>query len=204
MERPKTIEIPQKAYEYASTTGVTDLRKAVARLYNEIYRQGKESKYTYENVSITAGGRSGLTRLAAVIGDINVGYFLPEYTAYEQMLGVFKRFVPIPTALEEDTRYHIDSETIRKEIASRGLGAIVASNPRNPTGQVIHGEELKELVNIAKEKHATLIMDEFYSAYIYDQEEGHTVSISRYVDDVNMDPVIIVDGMSKNFRVSEQ
>lgn len=203
MERPKTLEIPQDSYEYAPTSGITELRTAVANLYNEIYRQGKESKYTYENVCITAGGRAGLTRLAAAIGDVNVGYFLPEYTAYEQMLSVFKRFVPIPTSLEEDARYHIDSETIRKEVAGRGLGVIVASNPRNPTGQVIHDGELEELVKIAKEKHMTLIMDEFYSAYIYEQGEGHTVSISKYVDNVNEDPVILIDGMTKNFRVSE-
>jgi hypothetical protein len=30
--------------------GVKALRKAVADLYNHTYRQGKESKYTHENV----------------------------------------------------------------------------------------------------------------------------------------------------------
>lgn len=202
MKRPHTIELPQDSFEYAPTSGITELRKAVANLYNEIYRQGKESKYTHENVCIVPGGRAGLTRVAAAIGDVNVGYFLPEYTAYEQMLSVFKRFVPIPTTLEEDQNYHIDPDTIRKEIAGRGLAVIVASNPRNPTGQVIQDEELEKLVKVAKERHTTLVMDEFYSAYIYEEEEGKTVSISQFVDDVNEDPVILIDGLTKNFRVS--
>lgn len=201
MPRPATVEIPQNAYEYAPTSGITELREAVAKLYNETYRQGKASQYTYQNVCICPGGRAGLTRVAAAIGDVNVGYFLPEYTAYEQMLSVFKKFVPIPTALEEDANYHIDPETIRKEIAGRGLSVIVASNPRNPTGQVIQDKELEELVCISKEKHATLVMDEFYSAYIYDEEEGKTVSVSQFVDDVDKDPVILIDGLTKNFRV---
>lgn len=200
-ERPRQIDIPEEAYEYASTTGTKELRKAVANLYNEIYRKNKPSKYTEENVCIVPGGRAGLSRLASVMGDVNVGYFLPEYTAYEQMLSVFRRFVPIPTALEEETRYHISPETLRKEISSRGLSVIVASNPRNPTGQVIQDDELAALVQIAKERHTAMIMDEFYSAYIYDREEGKTVSITEFVEDVNEDPIIVVDGLTKNYRV---
>ncbi|KAG1472422.1 hypothetical protein G6F56_001549 [Rhizopus delemar] len=200
-ERPTSITVPTEAYEYASTSGIPELKKAVANLYNEIYRQGKDSKYTAENVCIVPGGRAGLSRLGSTIGDVNVGYFLPEYTAYEQMLSIFKRFVPIPTTLDEESKYHIDPETLRKEISGRGLGVIVASNPRNPTGQVIQDEELAELVHMARERHTTMILDEFYSAYIYDREEGKTVSITEYVDDVNKDPVVVVDGLTKNYRM---
>ncbi|ORY96846.1 pyridoxal phosphate-dependent transferase [Syncephalastrum racemosum] len=203
-DKPTHVEVPISSYEYAPTAGIKELRAAVANLYNETYRKDKESKYTYENVCIVPGGRAGLTRVAAAIGDVNVGYFLPEYTAYEQMLSVFKRFVPIPTTLEEETNYHIDSSTIRKEISNRGLGVIVASNPRNPTGQIIENGELRDLVKIARERHATMVMDEFYSAYIYTHEEaenGRTVSIAEHVDDVDQDPVIIIDGLTKNFRL---
>ncbi|KAI8146682.1 aminotransferase [Fennellomyces sp. T-0311] len=203
-DKPTSIELSEASYEYAPTAGIKELRTAVANLYNDLYRSEHESKYTYENVCIVPGGRAGLTRVAAAIDDINVGYFLPEYTAYEQMLSVFKRFVPIPTTLDAETRYHIDPATIRKEITNRGLGLIVASNPRNPTGQLIETDELKELVCISRERHATLVMDEFYSAYIYSHDEsenGRTVSIAEYVDDVNKDPVIIIDGLTKNFRL---
>lgn len=49
---------------------VTELREAVAHLYNTTYRQDKASQYTYENVCIVPGGRAGLSRIAAVIGDV--------------------------------------------------------------------------------------------------------------------------------------
>jgi hypothetical protein len=42
----------------------------VATLYNETFRKGKPSQYTYENVCIVPGGRAGLSRVAAVIGDV--------------------------------------------------------------------------------------------------------------------------------------
>lgn len=51
-EKPSNIEIPVESYEYAPTAGIKQLRAAVANLYNEIYRQDKSSKYTYENVSV--------------------------------------------------------------------------------------------------------------------------------------------------------
>lgn len=86
------------------------------------------------------------------------------------MLSVFKRFVPIPTTLEEETNYHIDPSTIRKEISNRGLGVIVASNPRNPTGQIIENGELRDLVKIARERHATMVMDGMLHFYETDDD----------------------------------
>lgn len=69
-ERPTTIQLPLDSLEYAPTTGVKELREAVAHLYNHTYRQGKRSQYTYENVCIVPGGRAGLSRVAAVVGDV--------------------------------------------------------------------------------------------------------------------------------------
>ena len=86
--RPTSIPLSLDSLEYAPTTGVkgiitfflaeksdfsflfSALREAVANLYNVTYRQKKASKYTYENVCIVPGGRSGLSRIAAVIGDV--------------------------------------------------------------------------------------------------------------------------------------
>jgi len=49
---------------------MSELRQAVANLYNVTYRRGKVCQYTYENVCIVPGGRAGLSRVAAVIGDV--------------------------------------------------------------------------------------------------------------------------------------
>ena len=64
--------------EYAPTTGVKELRQAVADYYNRLYRKDKASQYTAENVCITPGGRAGMTRVAAVIGEVYCGYQVPE------------------------------------------------------------------------------------------------------------------------------
>lgn len=50
MDKPTQINIDASTLEYAPTAGIKPLREAVATLYNDLYRQEKESKYTWENV----------------------------------------------------------------------------------------------------------------------------------------------------------
>ncbi|THH19479.1 hypothetical protein EW146_g1708 [Bondarzewia mesenterica] len=199
-ERPTNVQYPLDALEYAPTTGIKTLREAVANLYNHTYRQGKASQYTYENVCIVPGGRSGLSRVAAVIGDVYCSYQVPDYTAYDQVLSAFRRLVPVPTALEPENYYRLDIKQTKKDIRTQGLAVLIASNPRNPTGQVIEGHDLKELVSLSRDNSTTLILDEFYSWYIYHEKErdlGKSVSSAEYIEDVNTDSVVIIDGLTK-------
>lgn len=198
------IQIDLNQHEYAPVTGHRALCQKIADLYNSLYRQGKSSKYTWENVSISGGGRAGLTRIVASLGNINMGHFLPDYTAYEELLSVFKAFIPIPILLDPELKYRTPLADIQKEIRGRGLKALLLSNPGNPTGQVIQGDDLKQWVTLARDEGCSLILDEFYSHYIYGKSPKNgfptTVSAAEYVEDVNHDPIIILDGLTKNWR----
>ncbi|EGG05118.1 uncharacterized protein MELLADRAFT_48881 [Melampsora larici-populina 98AG31] len=200
--KPETFDIASMGidvHEYAPTTGVKALRAAVANYYNQTYRMGKESQYTFENVCIVPGGRAGLTRVASVVGEVYVGYQLPEYTAYDQMLSVFRRLVPIPSALSAEDNYKLHIDTLRENINQMGLSVIFASNPRNPTGQAIEGDELKELVEVGRNGQ-TVVLDEFYSWYNLDGTLGESLSGAKYVENVNKDALVIIDGLTKNWR----
>ncbi|KAK7208922.1 hypothetical protein V2G26_016100 [Clonostachys chloroleuca] len=200
-ERPKTIDISMAGREYGPTAGIKPLREAVANLYNEHHRQGKDSLYTWENVAIVPGGRAGLIRIAAVLGNSYLSFFLPDYTAYNEMLSLFKNFAAIPVPLSEEDGYHIHHpDKIAEEIA-RGTSVILTSNPRNPTGRVVANPELAEIQDICRGR-ATLISDEFYSGYNYTSNcDGTTISAAENVEDVNEDDVLIIDGLTKRFRL---
>jgi len=203
-ERKLAVDFNPVNNEYAPVAGTQELREKIANLYNVRYRAGKASQYTADNVCVCPGGRAALARIAACIGDVNVGYFLPDYTAYEQLLSVFKSFIPIPNSLDASSGYKLTKETLRREVESRGLQVILTSNPGNPTGALVENQELSDMVEIARSCHCSFIMDEFYSHYIYthdDNDLGRSVSSAAYVDDVNEDPIIIVDGLTKNWRV---
>jgi hypothetical protein len=129
-----------------------------------------------------------------------MGHFIPDYTAYEELLGIFKAFSAIPILLDASRGYHITPAELEKEVLGRGLSALLISNPCNPTGQVAEGEELEAWCQMARRCHCSLILDEFYSHYLYHGELGRMVSAAAYVEDVDSDPVIVVDGLTKNWR----
>lgn len=49
---------------------------------------------------------------------------------------------------------------------------------------MIEGEDLKALVQLGNGE-TTIILDEFYSWYMYDEKPGRSVSGAEYVTDVN-------------------
>lgn len=200
--RVHSVTIEPDDQEYAPVAGLAELREAVAALYNRLYRKGMASQYTAENVCISGGGRAALTRAAASLGTINLGHFLPDYTAYEELLDIFKAFTSIPILLEGERGYSFTADDLRREILGRGLSALLLSNPCNPTGKLVAGEELERWVNVARELDCTLLLDEFYSHYIYRGRPGQLPieSAARYVKDVDRDPVVIFDGFTKNWR----
>jgi N-succinyldiaminopimelate aminotransferase len=200
--RRTSVEIALDDQEYAPVAGLWELRDAIASHYNRTYRRGLPSQYTAENVCISGGGRAALTRAAASLGRVNLGHFLPDYTAYEELLDIFKAFTAIPILLEPERAYAFSAHDLRREIEGRGLSALLLSNPNNPTGKHIAGAELARWVDIAREFECTLMFDEFYSQYLWNAPPGYggSESAARYVENVDTDPVVLFDGLTKNWR----
>ena len=197
--RVNEVRIGLEDQEYAPVAGIPELRHAVATLYNTLYRRDRSSQYTERNVCICGGGRASLTRAVAALGEINLGHFLPDYTAYEELLDVFRMFTSIPILLDGARRYEFSVEDLRREITGRGLSAILLSNPNNPTGKVLADDVLDRWVGTARELQCTLLLDEFYSHYVWGRQGG-PISAARHVEDVDQDPVVIFDGLTKNWR----
>ena len=65
------------------------------------------------------------------------------------------------------------------------------------------GDELARWVALARELDCALLIDEFYSHYIWTAARPGALpveSAARYVEDVDRDPVVIFDGLTKNWR----
>jgi aspartate/methionine/tyrosine aminotransferase len=197
------MELTKSSCEYAPSLGTSDLRKSVAELYNNRFRSGMPTKYSVENVCIVAGGRLALARVCASMKNIHLGHVLPDYTAYSELLNCFGNIVPIPVPLRKEGGFYLYPSRLRSEIIDKGLGAFLISNPCNPTGQVASGKDLQSWVEISTSNQCTLILDEFYSHYLYGESasaNGPALSSARYIEDVNKTPVVIIDGITKNWR----
>ena len=201
--RIEEVSIRLSDQDYAPVPGLWELRESVASFYNQLFRRGLPSQYSAENVAISGGGRSALTRAAAALGNINLGHFLPDYTAYEELLEVFKLFSPIPILLDPEKGYRFTSGELEREIHGRGLSALLVSNPCNPTGHAIRDDDLADWVAIGRNLDCTLLFDEFYSHYLWGSNPDatqHPMSAARFVEDVDRDPVVLFDGLTKNWR----
>ena len=120
--RVKHVEVELDDMEYAPVPGIWELRETIASHYNALYRRGMPSQYSAENVCVSGGGRAALTRAAASLGHVNLGHFLPDYTAYEELLDIFKAFTAIPILLEGERGYAFSADDLRREILGRGFG----------------------------------------------------------------------------------
>ena len=157
------------------------------------------------------GGRAGLIRIAAILGNSYLSFPIPDYSAYSEMLTLFRKvrrpkvrqgksdvrsflltvlfswqIAPIPMPLSEEDHYHVHPDKIAEEI-TRGSSVILTSNPRNPTGHFVSNSELSLIQDICRDR-ATLILDEFYGGYNYSTGcDGSTISGATNVTDVNKD-----------------
>jgi aspartate/methionine/tyrosine aminotransferase len=205
--RIESVSMRPEDHAYGPLGGTLELRTRIAEHYNRLYRRGKtgqRSQYGPENVCVASGGRLALTRAFAALGAVNVGYQLPDYTAYEDMFELhLARLHPVPVRAREQDGFLVPPARLEEAIVERGLAAFVLSNPCNPTGNVIQGADLARLVAVARERGVTMLLDEFYSHFLYTKDGkagAGPVSAAPFVEDVERDPVILFDGLTKSFR----
>ena len=198
------ITLEPHDHSYGPAGGIDELREAVADHYNRLYRTGEDSKYKKENVSIASGGRLMLWKIFATFDSISVGYKFPDSASYHDLLTQhLDRVKPVPVQTGPDESFHLEPARLAKAMAANKLRAFLIGNPCNPTGDLIQGGDLKAYLAAARKNKCTLVMDESYSHFIYGEDGAPgsgPVSAAAYVRNVEKEPVLIVDGLSKNFR----
>jgi aspartate/methionine/tyrosine aminotransferase len=100
---------------------------------------------------------------------------------------------PVGVAVGPDSNYQLTPELLAQHWGSRTAAAIVAT-PSNPTGTLVPSAQLKVMVELARERGGTLIVDEIYHGLVY---EGDAVSALTLAEDV-----FIVNSFSKYFNMT--
>jgi hypothetical protein len=202
--RIDAVRIESEDHAYGPLGGTEEMRTVIAAHYNRLHRRGRGSEYSAANVCVAQGGRLALTRAIAALDSVSIGYQLPDYTAYEDMLNVhLARLSAVPVRTSAADGFSLSPDRFAREVDEKGLAAFVLSNPCNPTGNVVAGDALAQLVDVARARQVTLLLDEFYSHFIYtpDGRPGDgPVSAAAFVDDVERDPIVLFDGLTKSYR----
>lgn len=203
-DRIESLKLQPSDAAYGPVGGTPEVREAIADWVNRTYRKGM-SQYTAENVSFACGGRLALTRLYSIFKDgARIANKNPDYTAYEDYLYPLRHNCElIELRAEEKDGFTVPVERFENFMHDVRPNAFVFSNPCNPTGQVIKDEAMDRYINAARKENCLLGADEFYATFSYNEDGSpaeKAVSALPYVKDINRDPVIVFDGLTKGFR----
>lgn len=203
-DRIESLKLQPSDAAYGPVGGTPEVREAIADWVNRTYRKGM-SQYTAENVSFACGGRLALTRLYSIFKDgARIAYKNPDYTAYEDYLYPLRHNCElIELRAEEKDGFTVPVGRFENFMHDVRPNAFVFSNPCNPTGQVIKDEAMDRYINAARKENCLLGADEFYATFSYNEDGSpaeKAVSALPYVKDINRDPVIVFDGLTKGFR----
>lgn len=203
-DRIESLKLQPSDAAYGPVGGTLEVREAIADWVNRTYRKGM-SQYTAENVSFACGGRLALTRLYSIFKDgARIAYKNPDYTAYEDYLYPLRHNCElIELRAEEKDGFTVPVERFENFMHDVRPNAFVFSNPCNPTGQVIKDEAMDRYIEAARKENCLLGADEFYATFSYNEDGSpaeKAVSALPYVKDINRDPVIVFDGLTKGLR----
>ena len=188
-EAAKKFDAP--VLEYAPSVGIPVLIDAIQKYYDKL-----DMHFEKNEIYITAGGSEALLMVFAAILDDGDEVLIPEpyYPNYDTMAKLCGASIhPIPTSPEEGYHY-ADRAKIEAEI-NEHTRAIVCTNPGNPTGAVLTPEEMRLMVDIAKDHDLFIIGDEAYREFVYAGEP--LMSLGQFADAA--DNVIVIDTVSKRF-----
>ena len=184
-------DFDEKVVAYAPSSGIPAYLDAVRGYYKRI---GVE--LTRDEILPTTGGSEALQMTFATILDdwdevVMPEPFYPNYATSVTLAGASIR--PIPTFVEEDYFY---ADRARVEACiNEHTRAIFVTNPGNPTGSILSPEQLKLMLDIAKEHDIFLICDEVYREFVYAGEPLLSgLQFAGYEDNV-----IVIDSVSKRF-----
>ena len=180
-----------KVVSYAPSGGVPTYLDAVRGYFERIGVKLERSE-----ILATSGGSEALQMVFATILDDGDEVIIPEpfYPNYATSVTLAGAKVhPIPTSVEEGY-FYADRARV-EECINEHTRAIFVTNPGNPTGTILSPDELKLMLDIAKEHDLFLICDEVYREFVYAGEPLlSALQFPGYEQNV-----VVIDSISKRF-----
>ena len=188
-EAVRNFQLPVLAY--AESPGMPVLIKAIQKYYGSLGMHFEEG-----DILITTGGSEALQIVFNCILDDGDEVIIPEpfYPNYNTMVNTCGAAIHPVCTSPEDGYHYADRAKIEAAINER-TRAIVCTNPGNPTGNVLTPEEMRMMVDIAREHDLFIIGDEAYREFVYAGEPLQ--SLGEFEDAA--ENVVVIDTVSKRF-----
>lgn len=171
---------------YTPSTGIPELRRAVAAHYFETYGVEVDPR----DVAITSGSSPAIFLILSALLDPGSEVILsdPHYACYPNFIR-FLEGVPVFVAARAEDGFQIDPEDVEKAITGK-TRAIMINSPSNPTGVVMEPERMKRLAQLG----LPIISDEIYHGLVYEGREHSILEFTRNA--------FVVNGFSKLYTMT--
>jgi len=158
------------AGKYTLPDGLPELRELVAADYK--VKTGIDINAN-EHVMISAGNMQGLNTLFHTMLDPGDEIILtdPCFASHIQQINLFSG-KPVYWPLDENNNWSLDIDLLPDLITDK-TQAIVLVSPSNPTGKIFSEDELIRVGEIAKLHNILIIIDDPYSAFVYDNKDKY-------------------------------
>ncbi|BAN50613.1 pyridoxal phosphate-dependent aminotransferase [Metapseudomonas resinovorans] len=175
---------------YTAARGLPQLREAIAGFYAERYRLNIDP----ERILITPGGSGALLLASSLLVDPGRHWLLadPGYPCNRHFLRLVEggaQLVPVGP----ETRYQLTPQLVERHWDADSVGALVAS-PANPTGTVLHADELAALSQALKARGGHLVVDEIYHGLTYGMDASSVLEVD--------DDAFVLNSFSKYFGMT--
>ncbi len=187
--------LAQNFTRYTASSGIQELRQAVANRLNRLYG----SRFGSENVVITCGAKHAIYDVCMACFEEGDEVLIPApywvtFPEVVRLAGATPR--SLVTRAEDDFVLH--TSAVKSKVAESTRGLIINS-PNNPTGAVIPAVQMESLTEFCRNSGVFLLSDETYDLFVYDGYQ-HT-SLASLVDPSD-DFYAIVGSASKTFSMT--
>lgn len=188
------LSLEQGYTSYTANAGLLELRQEIAAYLSRKF----QVQYAPETeIIVTVGASQALDLALRTIvnqGD-EVIVVEPSFVSYGPLVELAGG-VPVPLETRGADEFKIQPEQIESVITSR-TKALMLCSPNNPTGTVLHKEELEAIARIVKKHDLLVISDEIYAELTYDEPYTSFPAI----EDMR-ERTILVSGFSKGFAMT--
>jgi len=178
---------------YSNSRGEPEFREAIAKWMKERFNVDVDPE-----IEITAliGSKEGISHLARAFLNPGDKVIVPDpgYPAYLNGGVILNDAKPVFMPLSKDRSFLPDVDFI----AEANAKIMFLNYPNNPTGAVIEKHQLKEIIEIAKEKNIIVCYDNAYSEITYD---GYKAPSILEVDG-GMEVAVELHSFSKTFGMA--
>jgi methionine transaminase len=190
-----TEAMQQGHNQYAPMAGLALLRSAIAEKVHRQYGRRYDSE---SEITVTAGATQAiLTAVLAVVrpGD-QVIILEPAYDSYGPAIQLAGGEA-VPVALDCERGYRIDWDRVRAALTAR-TRLLILNSPHNPTGSVIHQQDLHELEAIVRSQPLLIVSDEVYEHMVFDGQPHMSLARSELL----ATRTFVLSSFGKTFHVT--